>query len=151
MTMAWPNLLHVTAAVLAILLGAFVLLTPKGTPGHRMLGRIYIFLIITVNALALSIYEDQAVGPFHYLAVLSLATIAAGGVAGWRMRTNRAWIWTHAYFMAWSYAGLLAAGTGQLAVIVHLSVPWSIIATLAVCAVVIHTRVGPAALILRKR
>ena len=71
-----------------------------------------------MNVAALSLHREDAFGVFHALAVASLVTIAVGLsplILGKRSDTVIA---THAYCMTWSYAGLVAAGCGQLAVAV---------------------------------
>ena len=137
---------HVVAAVSALLVGAVVLLLPKGTHAHRAMGTTYVVALLLVNVAALSLHRENAFGVFHALALASLATIAVGLallVLGHRRPTVIA---THAYCMTWSYAGLVAAGCGQLAVAVGQDpaawvVPVVIFAVLSVSGVAIFGRV----------
>ena len=109
---------HLVAAVSALLAGVAVLLSPKGTPTHRAIGTVYVLALVLVNAAALSLHRESVFGVFHVLAVASLVTIAVGlSLLLLGRRSPRA-IATHAFCMTWSYAGLVAAGCGQLAVAV---------------------------------
>lgn len=105
---------HVAAAVLALLAGAAVLVVPKGTHIHRVIGIVYVLALILVNLAALSLHRESTFGVFHALAVASLVTIAVGLSPLLLGRRSPPVIATHAYCMTWSYAGLVAAGCGQL-------------------------------------
>jgi uncharacterized membrane protein len=137
---------HVVAALSALLAGAAVLLLPKGTHTHRTIGTLYVLALVLVNVAALSLHRENAFGVFHALAVVSLGTITVGLsplLFGKRSPTVFA---THAYCMAWSYAGLVAAGCGQLAVAVGQDlaawvVPVVIGTVLSISGVVIFGRV----------
>ena len=139
---------HIAAAVTALLVGAAVLLTPKGTRTHRKFGTIYVLALILVNVAALSLHREATFGVFHVLAVASLVTIAVGLVPLLLGKWSPPVIATHAYCMTWSYAGLVAAGCGQLAVAVGLDspawiVPVVIATVLTISGVIIFTRVPP--------
>lgn len=147
--MDWESLAalgHVAAALTALVLGAVVVLRPKGVRAHRRLGVAYAIALLVVDVAALSVHREATFGPFHVLAVISLLTIAVGITPlalGSRVPTALA---THAYCMTWSYAGLIAAGIGQLAATwsrnggPHL-VPWAIVGVLVISGVIIFTRV----------
>ena len=107
---------HVLAAGSALTLGAAVLLSPKGTRSHRRVGTVYGLTIVLVDVAALSLHRDNTFGVFHALAVASLVTIAVGLSPLLLGKRSETFIATHAYCMTWSYAGLVAAGCGQLAV-----------------------------------
>lgn len=109
---------HVVAALSALLAGAAVLLSPKGTRTHRAIGTGYVLALVLVNAAALSLHRENLFGVFHLLAVASLVTIAVGISPLLLGRRSSRVIATHAFCMTWSYAGLVAAGCGQLAVTV---------------------------------
>ena len=74
----WVGWLHFLGALLALATGLVVLLNRKGTPTHRVLGTIYVVLLVGLNIAALSLHREDVFGPFHVLAVLSLATIVVG-------------------------------------------------------------------------
>ena len=58
--------------------GAAVLVRPKGTHTHRVIGAVYVSALVLVNVAALSLHRESTFGVFHVLAVLSLVTIAVG-------------------------------------------------------------------------
>ena len=126
--MSFLGSLHVAAAVLALIVAAIVLVRPKGTPAHMRLGRVYAVLLVLVDAFALLTYRN-GIGPFHLLAVISLATLTAGVVWSPRRRGSRQ---THGILMIWSVCGLVGAGAGPggTAVLPHAS-PWPTVATTA--------------------
>ena len=127
-------------------MGAAVLLVPKGTHTHRVIGTIYALALVVVNVAALSLHRENAFGVFHWLAVASLVSLAGGLLPLLVDKRSPPVVATHAYFMTWSYAGLLAAGCGQLAVAVGPGdrgwiVPLVIGAVLSISGVVIFARV----------
>ena len=69
---------HILAALTALGAGATVLLFPKGTHRHRMIGKVYVLALVLVNVAALSLHREAVFGVFHALAVASLITIAVG-------------------------------------------------------------------------
>lgn len=108
------GLLHVTAAVAALVAGLIVFVGPKGTTRHRRVGAVYVALLVLLNLAALSLHREDAFGPFHVLAVVSLLTICTGvGALLGGGRSNARYA-VHSFCMAWSYVGVVAAGTGQL-------------------------------------
>jgi uncharacterized membrane protein len=106
---------HLVAAVSALLVGFVVLLLPKGTRAHKAIAAVYVVALVLVDVAALSLHREDAFGVFHALAVASLVTIAFGLAPLLLGRRSPQVIATHAYCMTWSYAGLVAAGCGQLA------------------------------------
>jgi uncharacterized membrane protein len=135
---------HVVAAVSALLVGAAVLLLPKGTHRHRVIGGVYVLILVVVNVAALSLHRENTFGVFHVLAVVSLVTIAVGLSPLLLGKRSEAVVTTHAYCMTWSYAGLVAAGCGQLAGAQDVAgwvVPATIGTVLTICGVIIFGRV----------
>jgi uncharacterized membrane protein len=130
------GVLHVTAAVVALLLGAAVLAGRKGTRRHARLGRWYVGVMAAQLAAALLTREQDAFGPFHVLAVVSAVTLVAG-VAARRCCPGRAPPAVHGHLMTWSVAGLVAAGLAQWAAAAAAGqAPWPVLGTsLAVVAV----------------
>jgi uncharacterized membrane protein len=139
---------HLVFALCALVLGLLVVLQRKGTRIHRTIGHLYVSSMIGLNVTALSIYElFGTFGPFHVLAVLSLATLLAGVLPVVTRRPKRGWLDLHANFMAWSYAGLVAATASELVVRVPLgsryfalSVTAASFAVILVAAWIIHGR-----------
>jgi uncharacterized membrane protein len=106
---------HFIFALAALLSGATVLLRRKGTLGHRCVGYVYACCMFGLNGTALLIYRlFRAPGPFHVLAVISLATLIAGLLPA--LRRQAGWLERHYRLMAWSYVGLCAAALAEFAV-----------------------------------
>jgi uncharacterized membrane protein len=114
---------HLVAAISALIVGVVVLLSPKGTRTHRKIGTIYVLVLVLANSAALSLHRESSFGVFHVLAVASLVSMAAGLLPLLLGNRSQAAIANHAYFMTWSYAGLVAAGCGQLSVAVGQDAP----------------------------
>ena len=55
------------------------------------------------------------VGPFHIAALISLVTLIGGTIPARRRRPPRGWLPWHAYWMSWSYVGLVAAAVAETA------------------------------------
>jgi uncharacterized membrane protein len=111
------GLLHTAFGLIALLLGFWVVLQPKGTARHRRIGYAYVAAMLLLNASALAIYDLYGgFGPFHIAALVSLATIGTGLVPVITRRPRAGWLSLHAYFIAWSYVGLVSAFLSEIAV-----------------------------------
>jgi len=108
------GLVHTACALLAMFSGAVVFGIAKGTRRHVLLGRIYAGSMLALNVTAFLIYRlFGGFGPFHFFALVSLATLAVGyGSVRWR-RPAGSWLLNHYRAMCWSYVGLLAAGASE--------------------------------------
>ena len=137
--------IHVVAAISALILGAWVIFTAKGTRKHKILGRSYVFALFWVNISALSVYEQSPEGgPFHVFAVISLVTLVGSIIPALTKRPKFAWLYLHAYFISWSYVGLVGAGIGQLGTVALSGPPlftvWlPILLALVIGGVFVHT------------
>ncbi len=101
---------HTALAVVAMMLGAIVLLRTKGDRLHVLAGYFYAGSMLLVNATALGIYRlFRTFGPFHAFAIFSLITLAAGIVPAITKKPAQGWFMRHYYFMCWSVVGLYAA------------------------------------------
>ncbi len=119
------GLTHTVAAVAALILGAAVLLTRKGTRRHRQLGWGYVVSMLLLNVTALMIYRlFGRFGPFHAGAIFSLVTVVAGTAAALGARQARVRrsaveraraLERHYQWMTWSYVGLAAAAVSEIA------------------------------------
>ena len=130
--------IHLTFAVLALTFGLGMVLLRKGTRRHRRIGWIYVISMLGLNATALMIYRLFGVfGPFHVAALLSLLTVIFGIIAPLRRRPRSNWVEHHAYWMSWSYVGLLAAAVSEVTTRVPASPFWWLVfgSTLLVIAV----------------
>lgn len=108
--------MHFGLAGAALALGFGVVARRKGDRLHRTVGHLYVSAMLGVNLTALAIYDlFGSFGPFHWAAVVSLATIVAGMVPVVARRPRDGWYEMHAKFMAWSYVGLVAAAVAEAA------------------------------------
>jgi uncharacterized membrane protein len=113
MTLSALGAAHFASACAALLFGSIVLLEHKGTSSHRALGGAYVAAMILLNLTALGVYRlTGQFGPFHALALVSLAVVIRGIAAAIRRRPG--WLVKHYYFIAWSYIGLLAAACTEV-------------------------------------
>lgn len=107
------GLVHLTAALLAMISGAIVLLNTKGGLLHKRAGYVYVAAMLTVNGTAFMLYHlFGKFGVFHWLALVSLTAILGGMVPALLRKTptfRESWIYWHYYFMNWSVVGLYAA------------------------------------------
>ncbi|MGQ4276136.1 DUF2306 domain-containing protein [Pseudidiomarina sp. E22-M8] len=139
--------LHITLAIACLVIGAAVFLRSKGGYLHHVLGYLYSTALLLVNVSALFVYQESGVyGAFHVLAVVSLITLSAGFIPAVLRRPRLWWMELHAYFMSWSYVGLVAAGVSQLATLYFPLSPMVVVllpsaALIVTGALLIHTRV----------
>lgn len=108
--------LHLATAFMALTTGGCMLWRPKGTPGHRRIGWLYVASMLTLNGTALLIYRlTGRFGPFHIAALVSLAMLLAGVIPVLWRRPAEGWLERHYFFMAHSYLGLTAAAIAETA------------------------------------
>lgn len=70
---------HLSVALLAMIIGAFVLVTPKGTKRHKAVGYGYVASMLLVCGSAMGIYRlTGAFGIFHVTAIVGFLTLAGG-------------------------------------------------------------------------
>ncbi|BBI50441.1 hypothetical protein HORIV_28620 [Vreelandella olivaria] len=107
--------LHLYASLLALGLGAIVLVLTKGTVAHRIMGSIWV-LAMALSALS-SLWFGGGVlplighfGPIHLLSlwVLVALTVAVVAILKGRVEQHRSW-------MTGAYLGLVGAFIGTLA------------------------------------
>ena len=128
--------LHVAAATIALISGLFVVLWPKGRGVHRLAGLFYVFAMLVNNLSALMIYNlTGQLNLFHAFALLSLLCTLMGLVLPLTRPAN--WLVRHAYWMAWSYLGLLAAAANEAVIRLplHVDTPLRIISAGVVIAI----------------
>lgn len=106
--------IHFFAAMIALVSGGLVAMRLKGTMFHRWTGRVYLASMAIMLGTALMIYRlFDGFGPFHWLALVSIALIIAGAVPVYRRRPKKYWIIPHATWMTASYIGLWAAAVAE--------------------------------------
>jgi uncharacterized membrane protein len=104
---------HVAAVVPAAILGAHLLAWPKGTPRHRLLGKIWMVLMVVTALSSFFIHQINLVygfSPIHLLSVLVLA-------GSWRavLAARRHDIRTHRRIVSGMYfGGIVVSGLATL-------------------------------------
>jgi uncharacterized membrane protein len=78
--------IHAFSAIAATVLGAVVLLARKGTPLHKLLGRLWVLLMLTVATSALFINEIRMIGPFSPIHLFVFVTYGGIGYGLWQIR-----------------------------------------------------------------
>ncbi len=112
--MTMLGIVHVVCSILALPLGAVILLRAKGTRSHIRLGWAYLVCMICVNGLGLAIFHlTGGFNVFHLLAILNLAIIEVAILHIVYRRRMRNWLWRHYQYMSWSYVGLLAGAVNE--------------------------------------
>ncbi len=110
---------HTAAAVIALILGPVLFSRVKGDKPHRQFGYAYVAAMLVVCLAGLPMRGFMGViSPFHVLAIVSLVTVSAGligAVISANSQSGRpGMVHAHMKFMAWSYIGLVAAGSAQI-------------------------------------
>ena len=77
---------HVLTVVPAAFIGAYVLLTRKGTPRHKLLGRIWMFLMVLTAISTFFMHQIRVWGDFSPIHILSVVVIVSCGMAIWQIR-----------------------------------------------------------------
>lgn len=80
----WIIVLHASTAIAAIVIGAIQFLAKKGTANHRLLGYMWVTLILIVSLSSFGIYEIRLLGPFspiHLLSILTFYSVISAVVA----------------------------------------------------------------------
>lgn len=98
-------LLHLAAALTALVLGAVVLFRRKGTAMHRWLGRLWAGLMLLV---AVGSFWIQGRGHFSWIHLLSVVVLLNLAVAVIAIRNKN--VRRHQINMRMAYIGLCAAG-----------------------------------------
>ncbi len=104
------GLMHFIASVFALLLGTFVLLFPKGTAKHKIIGKIYTLTMFVVLTTAFMTYRLFGTwGIFHWIAVISSLTIICGLIPILTKQPANNYVSLHFSFMYWSVMGVYGA------------------------------------------
>ncbi len=108
-----PVATHAGLAVAALAVGWAVLLRRKGTPSHKLLGRVWVLLTVVVAVSSFWIFEiRRGAGPsaIHLLSVWTLVSLA---LAVYYIRRGN--VRAHRGFMVGTFIGLVTAGAFALA------------------------------------
>lgn len=109
------GLIHLTASLIAVAAGSWVLIGQKGTQLHRRVGYVYAASMVVLIITAFMIYRlFGRFGVFHITAAVSAATLALGMVPVILRKPSESWLNLHFGFMYWSVVGLYAAFAAEL-------------------------------------
>ena len=98
-------LLHMIAAIAAVLISGVVMFREKGTVRHRIMGRVWAVLMLYV---AVGSFFIQARGRFSVIHILSVVIIVSIASAVYSIRKGN--VRRHKISMSTSYASLCIAG-----------------------------------------
>jgi uncharacterized membrane protein len=98
-------LVHVFAALGAVVIGGAMLALKKGTPVHRLFGRTWVVLMLTT---ALVSFGIRTSGHFSWIHLLSVGTLLGLGASVYAVAHGR--IHAHRRGMTATYIGLVVAG-----------------------------------------
>ena len=105
--------IHVAAVVPAAILGAYLLARPKGTPRHRLLGKIWMVLMVVTALSSFFIHQINLLYGFSPIHLLSIAVLAGS----WRaiLAARRHDIRAHRRIVSGMYfGGIVVAGLATL-------------------------------------
>jgi uncharacterized membrane protein len=109
------GLIHLIASLLCLLSGSLVLVMAKGTQAHKTIGYTYGIFMLILNGTAFGLYNlFDGFGPFHFAALISLATLMAGMIPV--LLRTKSWLSLHFSFMYYSVIGLYAAFASEIIV-----------------------------------
>lgn len=109
------GLIHLIAAIIALITGSLVLLLKKGTQLHRQIGYVYVVSMGILILTAFMIYRFfGGWGVFHYTTIVSLLTVGMGMIPILTKRPAKKWKYLHFSFMYWSVMGLYAAFAAEV-------------------------------------
>lgn len=108
------TVLHTSAAVLSVLVGAVVLFARKGTGFHRACGRTYVvaILVMIVSSFFVTEIRDEW-SLFHAVSILTAALVLFGWWQPVFGRSRSGWVRRHMLSMQLSYLVLIVTGTAQ--------------------------------------
>lgn len=104
--------LHLSAAIVSLLLGGAVLMRRKGTASHKLLGRIWVG-VMAVVAISSFWLLGLGRGSFSVIHLLSVWTLVSLALAVWFIRRGN--VRAHKGFMVGTFLGLVGAGLGAMA------------------------------------
>lgn len=101
----WYVHLHIVLAIGSLGLGTMMFLRRKGTPAHRLLGRVWVGAMLATALSSFAIQTSGGLSPIHVLSVITLVTLPLGVRA---IRQGR--VAAHRFTMGANFAGLAIAG-----------------------------------------
>lgn len=108
---------HFFVSLIAMVAGTLVLFKKKGSEQHKRIGYLYVVTMLLVCGSSFGMYRlTGRFGVFHWLALVGLATLAAGMIPMWMKKWSRQAKGVHLWFMYYSVLGLYAAFASELSV-----------------------------------
>ena len=105
---------HFIASLIAVGVGAAILARPKGTPTHRLRGRIYAVAVLATSITALGIYRLGVFFFAHWFGIAALIVIALGIMAAHFKVPLKGWMQLHLTCMLLSYYILIGGGVNEV-------------------------------------
>jgi uncharacterized membrane protein len=105
---------HMIAAAVSLLVGAFQLLRTRRDGLHRRLGYVFVAAMVVANLSALTVYEfNGRFNTFHVFALISLVSVTMALRPMVAKPRPIHWRRIHYYWVSWSYVGLAAAAVTE--------------------------------------
>jgi uncharacterized membrane protein len=105
---------HFVASLVAVGVGALILVRPKGTPVHKLRGRVCAAAILVTSVTALGIYRSGHFFFAHWLGVAALLSITAGVAAARFKIPQTGWMHVHLTCMLASFYLLIGGGVNEV-------------------------------------
>jgi uncharacterized membrane protein len=106
----WAVAIHLATVLPALVLGLIVLMRRKGGMNHRVLGSIWMGMMVTTAVVTFWVRGEN--GAFSGIHLFSIGTLIAVPIAIWRVRVGD--IRAHQQIMVSLYVGLIVAGVFAL-------------------------------------
>lgn len=114
LTMSVIGWLHTAACIAALAIGAYLIITRKGTPRHRRWGDWYVAAIVFASLSSLTIYSRHTFTFAHWFAIMALVTSLGGFALGRWHGAGQAWKYGHLTCMLLSYYVLIGGGVNEV-------------------------------------
>ena len=114
LSMSVVGVFHTLACVIALALGAYMIVARKGTPRHRRWGDWYTAAILFASFSSLTIYTRHAFTAAHWFAVMAIVTAGGGFALGRWHGKGQAWKYGHIACMILSYYVLIGGGVNEV-------------------------------------
>jgi len=105
---------HFIASVVAVAAGALVVLRPKGSPVHKLRGKIYAVAILVTSITALGIYRRGDFFFAHWFGVAALIVTVVGIAAVHFKIPRTGWVHVHLTCMLVSFYILIGGGVNEV-------------------------------------
>jgi uncharacterized membrane protein len=105
---------HFVASLIAIAVGAAVLMHPKGTAAHKGRGRLYAVAVVATSLTALGIYRIGGFFFAHWFGVAALIVTTVGVTAAHFRIPRFGWIHVHLTCMVTSFYILIGGALNEI-------------------------------------